>query len=87
MRLPKDEHDGELPLDRVLRVLIENGVEVRKIGHRKRLMKDDVLELQYMCDPCPRWIIQDLARKFEIDIVEFYFFGNTENNQREPDKP
>jgi hypothetical protein len=85
MRLPRDAHDGQLPLERVLRVLIEHGVEIRKEGHRHRLKKDDVLEWQYMCDPTPRWIIQDLSRKYDIDMVEFYFFGNTENNHREPD--
>jgi len=85
MRLPQDEHEGELPLERVLRVLIENGVEIRKEGYRTRLRKDEVLEWQLLCDPLPRWIIQNLARKFDIDMVEFYFYGKTERNQREPD--
>jgi hypothetical protein len=87
MRLPQDERDGALPLDRAIRVLVEHGVEVRKEAHRYRLRRDDVLEWQFFCDPVPRYIIQTLSRKFEIDIVEFYYFGNTERNRREPDVP
>jgi hypothetical protein len=87
MRLPTSEEDGQLPLERVLLVLIENGVGVRKVGYKTELSKDDVLEWQFMCDPLPRWIIRDLARKFDIEIVEFYFYGNTEQNRREPDSP
>lgn len=85
MRLPRDEYDGALPLERIVLVLVEAGVEVRQESGRFRLRRDDVLEWQYFCDPVPRWVVQYLARKFEIDIVEFYYRGNTERNLREPD--
>ena len=64
--------------------IVRMAAETLALVRDKRAKKGDVLEWQFMCDPTPRWIIQDLARKHDIDIVEFYFFGNTEQNLREP---
>lgn len=75
-----------MPLERVVLVLVKAGVEVRGEGLKFRLRRDDVLEWQFFCDPVPRYIVQYLSRKFEIDLVEFYFYGNTERNLREPDR-
>ena len=81
MRLPKDEHDGELPLERVELVLIHFGVNVRRQAEYLYLQKDEVLEAMAYCDPVPRAQIQWLIRTFNIDGVDFYFFGNTERDR------
>jgi hypothetical protein len=78
VKLPQDEHDGELPLKHVEMVLCHFGVTIKETVGGLYLQKDDVLEHMPRIDPVPRAMIAWLARTFNIDGLHFYFFGNTE---------
>ncbi len=91
MRLPpKDDphgdREGQLPLSDVLEVLRRHGVTIDPESPRPddfvTLVTDDVVEVQQFADPVGGLTVRYLARKFEIDTVQFYYFRQLDEQKR-----
>jgi hypothetical protein len=59
-------------LERILRTLHNHDVAIQKKDGLTRLEKGDVLETALFTPIIPRWIIQRLARLFDIELTDFY---------------
>jgi len=93
MRLPPkdDPHgnlEGRLPLSDVLEVLRRHGVTIDPDEPNPddfvTLVSDEVVEVQQLPDPVGGLMVRYLARKFDIDTVEFYFFRQIDEQNRRP---
>ena len=74
MRLPKDDQDGALSVERVLRVLRNNGVVVQESEPGTYLLSmEGIYEVQLFEDRVTRKVIQHLARLFGINTIDFYY--------------
>ena len=60
-------------MERILRTLHDNGVAIKKSAGVTRLEKGDVLESTLFTPVVPRWIIQRLAKLFDIELTDFYY--------------
>lgn len=57
----------------MLRVLHKNHVAIKKLDNETtELTKGDALYTTLLTETVPRWIIQWLARCFDIELIEFY---------------
>lgn len=81
MRLPRGPNDGALPRDRVVLVLANCGAGCRRVGAMFEIGHGENVELQYLPEVVPRTLIRIFARKYNIDITEFYF-NDTQSQQK-----
>ena len=73
MRLPEGPEDGAVPLDRVKRVLVEQGVRLKEMGDVTIMAKDGTIQAQRFTDPVNRALLQQLYRIFDFEYVAFYY--------------
>ena len=73
MRLPSGPEAGAVPLDRVKRVLVSQGVRLRETGDATIMAKDGVIQAQRFTDPVNRSLLQRLHRIFDPDYLAFYY--------------
>jgi len=87
---PGGDIEGRLPLADVLEVLRRNGVDVEILPPDLdgdvlcTLISDDVAEVIPLPDPVGGLMVKTLARKFEIDTVEFYYFRQLDAQENQP---
>lgn len=94
MRLPPkdDPHgdiEGRLPLEDVLTVLRRHDVSVTTEPAQDgavccTLVSDDAAEVHFLPDPVGGVMVKYLARKFEIETVEFYYFRQLDAQREQP---
>lgn len=93
MRLPaKDDpggdREGALPLEDVLAVLRRHGVSVEaEPTHAPgetccTIVDDAVAEVLFLPDPVGGLMVKRLARRFDVPLVEFYYFRQLDEQER-----
>ena len=73
MRLPAGPEDGAVPLERVKRALVEQGVRLKEMGEITIMAKGGTIQAQRFRDPVTRDLLQWLYRTFDIDYLAFYY--------------
>lgn len=87
---PGGDREGRLPLEDVLTVLRRHGVDVDAEPPDAdgecccTLISDDVSEVLFLSDPVGGIMVRSLARKFEIDTVNFYYFRQMDEQENSP---
>lgn len=84
---PLGDKEGELPLFTVLAVLKENDVSVMGLGGDLYLLSDahnEILESQCFPTLVGGLMVRRLARKFEIETMDFYYCPKTGARRYEP---
>ena len=87
---PGGDREGALPLADVLEVLKRHGVSVdppdAAADAPVTLTSDDVCEVHFLADPVGGLMVRNLARRFGVDLVQFYYFRQLEEQARAPTK-
>ncbi|TCT21212.1 hypothetical protein [Thiobaca trueperi] len=87
---PQGDMEGRLPLEDVLTVLRRHDVSVTTEASCLdgavccTLISEDVSEVQFLSDPVGGVMVKYLARKFEIETVEFYYFRQLDAQRERP---
>ncbi len=86
---PQGDIEGRLPLEDVLTVLRRQNVSVTTEPASDgtvccTLVSDEVAEVQFLPDPVGGVMVKYLARKFDIETVEFYYFRQLDAQRELP---